>query len=202
MQFDFTEKANPSYYLYFTIRGSGTTSTNPEGYLVFYGVKGWDDAVPPKIYDHVLETGMFEYDNGNMKMYHDIDMNNHRIRNFPPTTEPTDLLMKQSLDIYTITQIGKINNNGFFTVEDTNLQLNNIYIKEIRIINLIRLTGSDRLIIRAKSGHTSLTFPFSYTNTTLIDIIINIKMHELLSLRVEKGRNIPFRIELLPLRII
>ena len=49
VQFDFTEKANPSYYLYFTIRGSGTTSTNPEGYLVFYGVKGWDDSVPPEI---------------------------------------------------------------------------------------------------------------------------------------------------------
>ena len=81
MQFDFTEKANPSYYLYFTIRGSGTTSTNPEGYLVFYGVKGWDDAVPPEIYDHALETGMFEYDNGNMKMYNDIDMNNHKIIN-------------------------------------------------------------------------------------------------------------------------
>ena len=51
-------------YLFFTIRGSGTTATNPEGYLVFYGVKEWVDTVPSEIYDHVLETGMFEYDNG------------------------------------------------------------------------------------------------------------------------------------------
>ena len=69
-------------YLFFTIRGSGTTATNPEGYLVFYGVKEWVDTVPSEIYDHAFETGMFEYDNGNMKMYNDIDMNNHKFRNF------------------------------------------------------------------------------------------------------------------------
>ena len=68
-------------YLFFTIRGSGTTATNPEGYLVFYGVKEWVDTVPSKIYDHVLETGLFEYDNGNMKIFHDIDLNNHKIIN-------------------------------------------------------------------------------------------------------------------------
>ena len=68
-------------YLFFTIRGSGTTATNPEGYLVFYGVKEWVDTVPSEIYDHVLETGLFEYDNGNMKIFHDIDLNNHKIIN-------------------------------------------------------------------------------------------------------------------------
>ena len=68
-------------YLFFTIRGSGTTATNPEGYLVFYGVKEWVDTVPSEIYDHVLETGMFEYDNGNMKIFHDIDLNNNKIIN-------------------------------------------------------------------------------------------------------------------------
>ena len=61
-------------YLFFTIRGSGTTATNPEGYLVFYGVKEWVDSVPPKIYDHALETGMFEYDGGKMKMNMDLDL--------------------------------------------------------------------------------------------------------------------------------
>ena len=64
VQFDFPTKDNPPHYIYFTIRGSGTTSSNPEGYIVLYGVKGWDDTVPSEIYDHVLETGMFEYDNG------------------------------------------------------------------------------------------------------------------------------------------
>ena len=55
-------------YLFFTIRGSGTTATNPECYLVFYGVKEWVDTVPSEIYDHALETGMFEYKNGDMQM--------------------------------------------------------------------------------------------------------------------------------------
>ena len=71
---------------------SGTTATNPEGYLVFYGVKEWVDTVPSEIYDHVLETGMFEYDNGNMKMYNDIDMNNHNIINSNQITSLTDFM--------------------------------------------------------------------------------------------------------------
>ena len=66
-------------YLFFTIKGSGTTATNPEGYLVFYGVKEWVESVPPKIYDHALETGMFEYDGGKMKMNMDLDLNGNSI---------------------------------------------------------------------------------------------------------------------------
>ena len=99
-------------YLFFTIRGSGTTATNPEGYLVFYGVKEWVDTVPSKIYDHVLETGMFEYDNGNMKIFHDIDlnnnkiinssgidMNNHKIEKLSDATNTDDAINKGQLDI-------------------------------------------------------------------------------------------------------
>ena len=99
-------------YLFFTIRGSGTTATNPEGYLVFYGVKEWVDIVPSEIYDHVLETGMFEYDNGNMKIFHDIDlnnnkiinssgidMNNHKIENLSDATNTNDAINKGQLDI-------------------------------------------------------------------------------------------------------
>ena len=102
---------NTPDYLFFTIRGSGTTATNPEGYLVFYGVKEWVDTVPSKIYDHVLETGMFEYDNGNMKIFHDIDlnnnkiinssgidMNNHKIENLSDATNTNDAINKGQLD--------------------------------------------------------------------------------------------------------
>ena len=98
-------------YLFFTIRGSGTTATNPEGYLVFYGVKEWVDTVPSEIYDHVLETGMFEYDNGNMKIIHDIDlnnnkiinssgidMNNHKIEKLSDATNTNDAINKGQLD--------------------------------------------------------------------------------------------------------
>ena len=85
-------------YLFFTIRGLGTTTTNPEGYLVFYGVKEWVDTVPSEIYDHVLETGMFEYDNGNMKINNVIDMDNHKIKNLSNGTDANDAVNKQQFD--------------------------------------------------------------------------------------------------------
>ena len=78
VQFDQRSKDTPDY-LFFNIRGVATTSTNPEGYLVFYGVKEWVDSVPPEIYDHALETGMFEYDGGKMKMNMDLDLNGNSI---------------------------------------------------------------------------------------------------------------------------
>ena len=78
VQFDQQSKDTPDY-LYFYIRGSGTTSTNPEGYLVFYGVREWMDSVPPQIYDHALETGMFSYENGKMKMNMDLDLNGNSL---------------------------------------------------------------------------------------------------------------------------
>ena len=78
VQFDQRSKNTPDY-LFFNIRGGATTSTNPEGYLVFYGVKEWVDSVPPEIYDHALETGMFEYDGGKMKMNMDLDLNGNSI---------------------------------------------------------------------------------------------------------------------------
>ena len=78
-QFDQQSKDTPDY-LYFYIRGSGTTSTNPEGYLIFYGVREWMDFVPPQIYDRELETGMFSYENGKMKMNMDLDLNGNSLK--------------------------------------------------------------------------------------------------------------------------
>ena len=78
-QIDQQSKDTPDY-LYFYIRGSGTTSTNPEGYLVFYGVREWMDFVPPQIYDRELETGMFSYENGKMKMNMDLDLNGNSLK--------------------------------------------------------------------------------------------------------------------------
>ena len=86
-------------YLFFTIRGSGTTATNPEGDLVFYGVKEWVDTVPSEIYDHALETGMFEYKNGDMQMQTDINMNTHKIENLSDATDTKDAINKGQLDI-------------------------------------------------------------------------------------------------------
>ena len=201
VQFDLPSKANPPHFLYFTISGTGTTSTNPEGYLVFYGVKGWDDAVPSEIYDHALETGMFEYDNGNMKMYHDIDMDNHRIRNIPPATNPTDLLMKQSLKIHQIYLYGMVKNRHLSS-EGIRLQLYNPYIKSISLFGGNKYKNmKDQLTIRA-SGYTSpFNYSFIYSPTDgYVNIEINYKISSnTLLMMIRMATDIPFRLIYLPL---
>ena len=106
-------------YLFFTIKGSGTTATNPEGYLVFYGVKEWVDTVPSEIYDHTLETGMFEYDNGNMKIHHNIDMDNNKIINLDGGIDNNDAVnMEQFNSIKTRfdEQVPYMKNNIYMTI--------------------------------------------------------------------------------------
>ena len=78
VQFVQRSKDTPDY-LYFNIRGSASTDSNPQGYLVFYGLKGLVDLLPPEIYDGALESSMFELENGKMKMNMDIDLNGHSI---------------------------------------------------------------------------------------------------------------------------
>ena len=79
VQIDQQTKNTPDY-LFFNIRGQASTSTNPEGYLIFYGMKGWMESVPPEIYDHALEASMFEFENGKMKMNMDLDMNGNSLK--------------------------------------------------------------------------------------------------------------------------
>ena len=107
VQIDQQTKDTPDY-LYFNIRGSGTTTTNPEGYLVFYGVKEWMDSVPPQIYDHALETGMFSYENGKMVMETDLDMNGKSILS-QPTTHWISGVYKKSLNKTMFTFAGGVN---------------------------------------------------------------------------------------------
>ena len=150
-------------YLFFTIRGSGTTATNPEGYLVFYGVKEWVDTVPSEIYDHALETGMFEYDNGNMKMFNDIDMNNHRIKNISPATNPTDLLMKKSLEIHDIFLFGLVNDRGFLSIHNFKIKLENIFIKKFIFYGGSAYANTqDDLLVNAGINGSLWRYPFRF----------------------------------------
>ena len=97
VQFEDQKKATPDY-LYFNIRGSGTTSTNPEGYLVFYGMKGWSDSVDPKIYDSVIEESMFQWKNNEMSFNTDINMQNHRLKNLQLPIDDDDAASKIYID--------------------------------------------------------------------------------------------------------
>ena len=195
-------------YLFFTIRGSGTTATNPEGYLVFYGVKEWVDLVPPEIYDRALETGMFEYDNGNMKMYHDIDMNNHKIKNIPPATNPSDLLMKKSIKIYEMPIFGIVDKNKYFSINGNIAKFHFVYNVSFNIISkgYTQINDSLRIVTRSlvhPSPRMRLyKYNFTYSSLSynpLIRIYINREFINITSISLEKGTNMLCHINFSPI---
>ena len=63
-------------YIYFTIHPGTATATPAQTYLIVYGVKDWSDNVDPRVYDDT-DNEMFNYENNQMKMNVDINMNNN-----------------------------------------------------------------------------------------------------------------------------
>ena len=190
-------------YLFFTIRGSGTTATNPEGYLVFYGVKEWVDIVPSEIYDHALETGMFKYVNGDMQMQTGIDLNNKKIKNIPPATNPTDLLMKQSIIIHPTIIFGIIRRDKFFAINNHKLWLQNIYITYIEIYGEYKHSNTqDKLSIIYIDSSGGAIHHFNFTFLPVGKIRINIQRSikgTIESINTSKVFNVPFRLAYLPI---
>ena len=88
VQINNNSKTTPDY-LFFTIHGAAVVS-NPEGYIIVYGVKDWSDSVDSSVYDDAFYVQMFKYKNGDMQMQTDIDLNNNKIKNVPQPTNPTD----------------------------------------------------------------------------------------------------------------
>ena len=186
-------------YLFFTIRGSGTTATNPEGYLVFYGVKEWVDLVPPEIYDRALETGMFEYKNGDMQMLTDIDLNNNKIKNIPQPTNPTDLLIKQSVKIFDINLYGMIDQRNVLKSQGIMIRFDSIYIVKIVLYNSDKYTGGvhDRLTIPNRHGITINRFNYPFRFSPGGETIININrlfLGEIARMVTQTAIQIPFYI--------
>ena len=184
-------------YLFFTIRGSGTTFTNPEGYLVFYGVKEWVDSVPPEIYDHALETGMFEYKNGDMQMQTDIDLNNNKIKNIPQPTNPTDLLMKQSVKIFNINLYGMIDRHKILTFQGIMIRFSGIYILKIVLFGGDKYKDThDRLTIPNRSGiatNNRFNYPFRFSSAGHVTININrLFLGEIARMTTQTAIQIPF----------
>ena len=96
VQFKQTSKDTPDR-LFFNIHGEAVVS-NPEGYLIFYGIKRWFDSVNPRIYDSVIEESMFQWKNNEMSINTDIDMQNHRLKNLPLPTDDDDAASKIYID--------------------------------------------------------------------------------------------------------
>ena len=99
-------------YLFFTIHGTAVVS-NPEGYIIVYGVKDWSDSVDSSVYDDAFYVQMFEYKNGDMQIQTDIDMNTHKIENLSDATNTKDAINKGQLDAYkALNDTIFTNNNG------------------------------------------------------------------------------------------
>ena len=96
VQINNNSKATPDY-LFFTIHGTAVVS-NPEGYIIVYGVRDWSDSVDPNIYDDEFYVQMFKYENGDMQMQTNINVNNHKITNLNKGINDTDAVNKLQLD--------------------------------------------------------------------------------------------------------
>ena len=177
VQINNNSKTTPDY-LFFTIHGTAVVS-NPEGYIIVYGVKDWSDSVDSSVYDDAFYVQMFEYKNGDMQMQTDIDMNTHKIKNNPLPTNPTDLLTKESLitnDTYVSGNITieKIFNRSrfLFYIYGSRVDLMNPFINFI-ILNVGPLFNNtqDQLSILMTSSFSR--FSFTTSASGYVKIIIN-----------------------------
>ena len=161
VQINNNSKTTPDY-IFFTIHGTAVVS-NPGGYIIVYGVKDWSDSVDPSVYDDEFYVQMFKYENGDMQMQTDIDMNNLRIKNIAPPINPTDLLMKQSLEIHNIYIFGMVNNRGFLTSNNTNLKIANMHIEKIIFYGGSTYANTqDDLFVNFGVGGPLWRFPFRF----------------------------------------
>ena len=95
IQFNNNSKQTPDY-IYLTMHGTATVG-KVQSYLVVYGVKDWSDSVYPGIYDGV-DNVMFKYENGDMEMQTDLDMNDKKIIHLSDPVDDGDAVNKLSLD--------------------------------------------------------------------------------------------------------
>ena len=144
------------------IRGELSTSNQQTGYLIFYGTKGTHYSITNDFYDQYIMSDIFIYD-GNMKMQTDIDLNNKKIKNIPPASNPTDLLMKQSLEIHDIFIIGFVNNLKFLTSNNSNLKIKDIHIKKIIFYGESKYANSqDGLLVNFGLGGPLWRYSFHF----------------------------------------
>ena len=120
VQINNNSKTTPDY-LFFTIYGTAVVS-NPEGYIIVYGVKDWSDSVDSSVYDDAFYVQMFEYKNGDMQMQTNINVNNHKITNLNKGINDTDAVNKLQLDsvsVHTNNQTYREIFNEFYDLVET-----------------------------------------------------------------------------------
>ena len=95
VQFHNNNKNNPDK-IFFTIHGD--TIYVVSAFLILYGIKDWVDAINPKLYDHIINEQMFEFDSLNMLMKTNLDLNNNKILNISDGTDANDAINKGQFD--------------------------------------------------------------------------------------------------------
>ena len=167
VQINNNSKITPDY-IYLTIHGTAVVS-NPEGYIIVYGVKDWSDSVKSDVYDSDFYTQMFEYKNDDMFMNTDIDMNNHRFKNVPKPTSDTDVLLKGSLNLGSANLYGLIHNDKYFKVNNIDVSFDFVFINSITLIQDSFRGQSDEIIInyqKSTGGFGRLHYSFIHTSSS------------------------------------
>ena len=95
VQFHNNNKNNPDK-IFFTMHGD--TIYVVSAFLILYGIKDWVDTINPKLYDHIINEQMFEFDSLNMLMKTNLDLNNNKILNISDGTDANDAINKGQFD--------------------------------------------------------------------------------------------------------
>ena len=95
VQFHNNNENNPDK-IFFTMHGD--TIYVVSAFLILYGIKDWVDAINPKLYDHIINEQMFEFDSLNMLMKTNLDLNNNKILNISDGTDANDAINKGQFD--------------------------------------------------------------------------------------------------------
>ena len=166
VQINNNSKTTPDY-LFFTIHGTAVVS-NPEGYIIVYGVKDWNDSVDSSVYDDAFYVQMFEYKNGDMQMQTDINMNTHKIENLSDATDTKDAINKGQLDAY------KALNDAIFTNNNGEMKiLTELDMHNNKIINLRDAVNKNDVINKGQLDEFKNEFEryrFYIKNHSFLDI--------------------------------
>ena len=112
------------------------------------------ESVPPEIYDRALETGMFEYDEGKMKMNMDLDLNGFSLINAREDYFHLKGYYNSSVNNRNVFIGSKVPFGG--------------YLDEVYVLITSSAVGNDygfRLIIRGHEHYTSNTDIISTSNS-------------------------------------
>ena len=109
---------------------------------------------------------MFEYDNGDMKINTDLDMNNHKFKNVPQPTSDSDVLTKGSTKIHYIKLYGSVNMDKDLSSNNIPIGFDSVSIHNITLIHKNKYRGSsDKIIIAFKYTQSNIQImnnPFTF----------------------------------------